>query len=398
MKTRRLNMLFTWAALALFACMPAFSQNSEEDSKADSVVCRSFASIPVALAPGQPARYSVSGELCATEDELAAGTTVQLLIHGAAYNHDYWDFGTVNGIRYSYARDVAAHGFPAFALDLIGAGNSSHPPSDQVTNEATAYVAHQIVQGLRTGSVNGAPLGLRVPFSKVIIVGHSLGSVTVWQEAISYHDVDGVIVTGAAHAVTTQFLTANALYPAVLDPKFVNSGLDRGYLTTIPGTRAVLYFSSPDVDPAVLAADEAKKDVVAAADLTTGLPVVTSSATLAINVPVLDIVGSNDFTTCGLSSQGVIFDCSSGTKVATQDAPFYSPAARLHACVIPGSGHSVNLAVNHRLAAADAVAWSLAFVGPRSSKDIQTFEGSDRALPWNDELPWNCGTIQQTLN
>jgi pimeloyl-ACP methyl ester carboxylesterase len=265
-----------------------------------------------------------------------------------------------------------------------------------VTNEATAYVAHQIAQGLRCGSVNGSPLGLRVPFSKVIIVGHSLGSVTVWQEAISYGDVDGVIVTGAAHAVTTQFLTSKDLYPAVNDPKFVKSGLDQSYLTTAPGTRASLYHSSPDVDPAVIAADEAKKDVVPVTDLTSGLPVVTSAATLAINVPVLDIVGSNDFTTCGLSSQGIVFDCSSGAKIATQDAPFYSPAARLHACVIPGSGHSVNLAVNHRLAAADAVAWSLAFVGQRSSTNVAVHEGSHRALPWNDELPWNCGAIQPT--
>ena len=377
----------------------------------DSVFCRRI-DAQVALTPGTPASYTVSGELCATEDELSTGGTVQLLIHGAAYNHTYWDFGTVNGIQYSYARDVAAHGFPTFALDLIGAGNSSHPPSNQVTNQVTAYVAHQIVQGLRTGSVNGSPLGLRVPFSKVIIVGHSLGSVTVWQEAINYGDVDGVIITGAAHAVTTQFLTAGALYPAVNDPKSVNSGLDKGYLTTMPGTRARLFLSSPDVDPAVIAADESKKDVVPGPDLVSGLPVVTSNATLAINVPVLDIVGSDDFTTCGLSSQGVIFDCSSGTKVATQDAPYYSPAARFHACVIPGSGHSVNLAVNHRLEAADAVAWSIAFVGQGSSKsfmplpapwfappeDIQTFEGSERALPWNDQLPWNCGAAAPTSN
>ena len=45
-------------------------------------------------------------------------------------------------------------------------------------------------------------------------MGHSLGSVVVWEEAINYKDVDGVIVTGAAHSITTKFLTANALYPA----------------------------------------------------------------------------------------------------------------------------------------------------------------------------------------
>ena len=357
----------------------------------DAVVCRNLASIPVALAPGQLASYSVSGELCATEDELREGATVQLLIHGATYNHRYCDFGTVDGIEYSYARDVAAHGFATFALDEIGAGNSSHPSSDLVTSQATAYVAHQIVQGLRTGRINGVLFVRGVRFGKVIIVGHSLGSVTVWQEAISYQDVDGVIVTGAAHAVTTQFLTSGDLYPAIDDPKFANSGLDIGYLTSIPGTRVTLFYSPPDADPAVITADEASKDVVSVTDLNTGLPLVTSNATLAINVPVLDILGGDDFTTCGLSSEGVTFDCSSGAKVATQEVPFYSPAAQIHACVVPNSGHSVNLAVNHRLPAADAVAWSFAFVGQRSLRDIQTFEGSDRPLPWNDELPWNCG-------
>jgi len=293
----------------------------------DPAVCRQYAGIPVALGSGEPANYKVSGELCATRDELVNGTTVQLLIHGATYNHNYWDFGKVNGINYSYARDVAARGFAAFAIDLPGSGNSSHPASDQVTIDAAAAVAHQMVEALRNGSING------VRFGKVIIVGHSLGSVVVWQEAVTYADVDGVIVTGAAHSITTKFLTANALYPAVNDPKFANSGLDSGYLTTVPGTRIILFYSAPDFDPGVLAADDERKDVVPVTELGTGLPIVTSNATRAIQVPVLTILGSNDFTTCGTNPQGGNFDCSSGAAVATQDAPFYSEQARIHACV-----------------------------------------------------------------
>ena len=45
------------------------------------VTCRRSA-IAVALTPGAPATYTVSGELCATPSERHAGTTVQLLIHG----------------------------------------------------------------------------------------------------------------------------------------------------------------------------------------------------------------------------------------------------------------------------------------------------------------------------
>src|SRR5271165_4995520 len=308
-----LSSLLLWISLGVMSCLADApdGRNTESFAGDNAVMSRHF-TIPVALAPGKPASYTISGELFATEDELVAGTTVQLLVAGATYTHDYWDFGTVDGRRYSYARDVAAHGFPTFAFDGIGSGNSSHPPSDQVTVQSAAYVAHQIVQGLRSGSVTG------IQFGKVIIVGHSLGSTAVWEEAISYADVDGVIITGAAHSITTKFLTANALYPAVDDPKFANSGLDTGYLTTVPGVRSTLFYSFPDYDPAIIPVDEARKDVVSASELGTGIALVNSTASVAIQVPVLTILGSNDFTTCGPNPQCGNFDCSSGALVATQ--------------------------------------------------------------------------------
>jgi pimeloyl-ACP methyl ester carboxylesterase len=171
-------------------------------STEERVTCRRVAA-PVTLTASPSATYTISGELCATPAEQAAGTTVQLLIHGATYNYDYWDFGRIDGIDYSYARDVAARGFATFAYDALGSGSSSHPPSDLLTIQAAADVAHQIVQALRRGSIGG------VQFGKVILVGHSLGSVVVWQEAISYADIDGLIITGAAHSLSSRFLSAN---------------------------------------------------------------------------------------------------------------------------------------------------------------------------------------------
>jgi hypothetical protein len=89
---------------------------------------------------------------------------VQLLIPGATYNYEYWDFGKIDGNEYSYARQVAAQGFPTFAIDPLGSGSSSRPPSDQLTIQAAAFVAHQIVLGLRNGSAAG------IRFGKVITV------------------------------------------------------------------------------------------------------------------------------------------------------------------------------------------------------------------------------------
>jgi len=115
-----------------------------------------------------------------------------------------------------------------------------------------------------------------------------------------------------------------------------------------------------------------------------------------IKVPVLTILGGNDATSCGPSSQGGNFDCSSGAIVATQEAPFYSPEARIHACVVPASGHDLSLAANHGLPTAEAVAWSIAFVGQLDIGETRRPYGSnenEQGLPWNDALPWNCGAV-----
>lgn len=338
-----------------------------------AVTCRSGIRIPVALASGQPAGDTISGELCSTRGELRPGSTVQLLIPGATYAHDYWDFGTVNGVGYSYARAVAAEGIATLAIDPLGSGASSRPASTQITARTDTYVDHQVVQALRDGGIAG------IRFGQVITVGHSLNSLIVWDEAIAYHDVDGIIVTGAAHSLAAAFASSGGFYPAIKDPKFAGSGLDPGYLTTVPGSRGKLFYNPRDADPAVIALDDARKDVFSGTELTTALPVVTSTATRAIDVPVLDILGGDDFTTCGLSTTGGTFDCSSGAAVAAQEAPFYAPQAQFHACAIPGSGHDISLALNHGVEARDAIAWSDSFV---------THHGPDRG---GQPLPPDCG-------
>jgi pimeloyl-ACP methyl ester carboxylesterase len=329
-------------------------------SAASGVSCRTYSGIPVALASGEPASYTITGELCATPSELTGGETVQLLIHGATYNHTYWDFGRIDGVSYSYARNLAAAGFPTFAIDEIGAGQSSHPPSSDVTIQVAAFVAHEIIQDLLGGAIGGTSFG------KVIEVGHSFGSITTWVEAATYHDVAGAIITGGAHSSTVfQSDVVSDIYPAVDDPRFAASGLDDGYLTTVPGTRAGLFYNPADSDPNVIQADEATKDVISSTEFGTGLPLQGSTLTLGIDAPVLVVLGSRDAILCGAQTSGGSYDCSSGQVVAQEEAPFYSPAAQLRACVVPGSGHDINLALNHDLEEADAIVWSYEYVGQR---------------------------------
>jgi hypothetical protein len=324
------------------------------------VSCRAE-TVSVALAAGQAASYRVWGLLCATRRELATGATVQFLVPGATYDHVYWEFGTVDGRRYDYARAVAAAGFPTFDIDEIGTGQSSHPLSTELTFSATAYVNHQVIQALLHGGVAGARFG------RVIEVGHSYGSYLVWEEAGTYHDVAGVIITGLTHypIADPTSLLGSAFYPAIDDPKFAGSGLDPGYFTTVPGYRPKLFYSADDSDPAVIAADEASKDVVSVTGLSGGLAATMSGISGEITVPVLIIMGGDDAIACGPITPTQNIDCASPTAIETAEKPLYQDAPSVHACSVPGSGHSIALALNHGVVDRDVITWSRAFIGPR---------------------------------
>ena len=339
------------------------------------VSCRAE-TVPVALAPGQPARYRVRGLLCATRRELAAGATAQFLVPGATYSHAYWDFGTVDGRRYDYARTIAAAGFPAFAIDEIGTGQSSHPLSTDLTFSVTAYVNHQVIQAMLDGGVAGTRFG------RVIEVGHSYGSYLSWEEAGTYHDVAGVIITGLTHypIANPDGVLASAFYPAIDDPKFAGSGLDAGYFTTVPGDRASLFYGAGDSDPAVVAADEAGKDVVSVTGLAQGLQAQTTGISGDITVPVLIIMGGADAISCGPITPTQNIDCASPTAVAAAETPLYQDAPSVHACSVPGSGHSIALALNHDLENRDAITWSRAYIGATGPPE--------RHRP--RQLPGNC--------
>ena len=86
------------------------------------------------------------GQLCMPAGP--APTTVQLLVHGATYSRVYWDF-PYQPERYSYQRDMARHGYATFAVDRLGTGQSSKPPSVTLLDSVEAASIHQIVGHLR---------------------------------------------------------------------------------------------------------------------------------------------------------------------------------------------------------------------------------------------------------
>jgi pimeloyl-ACP methyl ester carboxylesterase len=298
--------------------------------------CRDV-TIPAALGPGLPRDQKIHGSLCLPTGD--SPHVLQVLVHGASYDHGYWDFPGFGG-RYSYVRYMTAAGYATLAIDQIGVGRSSHPPSVLATQAAAAHGVHEAVSAARGGALGPA-------FDKVVLVGHSFGSLTSWLEAGTYGDVDGVVASGASHAIGPVALATifSRARPARLDPAVAPSvpALDAGYVS-IPGARAAAFYHLPNADPAVVAQDEATRSEIPAGVGAT-IPVYIPS-TLGIRVPVLIVNGRYDKPFCAQSGGGSLTDCTSDDTMRASEAPFFSPAARLQCTVVPDAGHDLNLQRN----------------------------------------------------
>lgn len=273
----------------------------------------------VKLAENDPTTQTIAGSLCTKP----ANRTLLITLHGATYNRMYWDWPQ-DPSTYSFVQNQS-HRVSVLNLDRLGAGESDHPTSALVTGTTQAYAVHQIVQTMRTRG-----------FENVILVGHSLGCGIAVLEAATYHDVDGLILTGFMHSLAEGGRQVPmSLYPATLDPQFADLLLDPGYLTTRPGERSMsAFYNTAIADPAVIAYDEAHKDVVTATDTAQFVSVINNrSYAREVHVPVLSLQGQYDAGFCDLP------DC----PQAKREPDAWSPAAQLELHVIPDAGHNIHL-------------------------------------------------------
>jgi hypothetical protein len=315
--------------------------------------------LAVSLGPGEPTNQQLAVRLCVPPG--TTPTAVQLLVHGCLYSGRYWDYPdpTAGTDRYSFVSAATRAGYATLTIDMIGSGRSSHPLSALTTVDAGVWVIHQAVQAVRGRGVPG-PRGL-ARFDKVIEVSWSFGTFFSWLEVSRYHDVDAAVFTGASHhlAVATPVLAhALSLVPAGADPQF--SGLlDSGYLTTQPGTRQRIFYDPGPADPAVIAYDEAHKDLMTSAEVS-GFPAALT-APLDIRVPVLLLIGAADPLFCGSTAT----DCSSADALVAQERGYlgeHVPAVSGY--VHPGSGHAIGLMSSATTAYAVIQRWAGSVVRP----------------------------------
>ena len=337
-------------ALAVLAMLLGITTTAGAAPEA-SLQCSDY-TLRVALAPGQTDTFQVVGTLCSQGP--AAGKTVQLLLHGSTYARYYWDF-PYQADHYSYVRSATKRGYATFNLDRIGNGASDHPDGNLVDIGANAFVVHQVVQALRAGNVASQR------FEKVIVVGHSMGSLTTVKYAGSFPgEADGIILTGFLHDVNFDFVNSvllPAFYPATLDPKFAGQFPNFDYLTTVPGTRGALYYL-PNTDPQVLALDESLKQTTSIGELNTGPAIAFDPISLQIQGPVQVVIGEFEPIFCGNH-----VNCSDKAAVQNYEKSFYSAAACVQTAVIKAAGHDLNLQTNADAAYSQMLSWADRNVG-----------------------------------
>ncbi|WP_227984395.1 alpha/beta fold hydrolase [Nocardia spumae] len=294
-------------------------------------------SIPVAIVPDSPPDNTVAATLC-TPPNRSAAPEVDILVAGATYNREYWD-PTAMPAEYSYVANTVAAGRATLNFDRLGTGASTRTGSDRQNVSTDAFVLHQLIGWLHG---NG--------YRTVNAVGHSLGSVTLIDEASRWHDLERVVLTGVIHLPgvglnSTGFYAA--LYPAMYDPKWQGILNDPGFLTTRPGQRGSAFYDLAATDSAIVANDERTKDLATVGEVAESSQLLLTPAAAnpsrAITAPVLVAMGAEDDIFCNL-----FVSCHSAETIRANEAPYYTGAAALDVLVVPDAAHNLPL---HRNAA-----------------------------------------------
>jgi pimeloyl-ACP methyl ester carboxylesterase len=258
---------------------------------------------------------------------------LQVLVHGATYNHTYWDFRTVNGEAYSYARYMAApeRKYAVLAIDQLAAGESSHPENGLgVTLFETATALKQVIDRMRSGD---NPLGYA--FGRIVLVGHSAGSINAIFVQSTWRSADALVVTAARH--TTSFPLSLGIQTVA---PFIPILAALPYFNLPPDLRAGLFYYPPAADPAVIAADNAS------ADFWTGGQVTSTFVAFLYPLAAPEIDGVSNVNGPVLIQLGEFDALFPAGNDAAETALWSKTTPTVQ--TIAGIGHNFNLHLNRR--------------------------------------------------
>jgi pimeloyl-ACP methyl ester carboxylesterase len=264
--------------------------------------------------------------------------TLQVVVHGATYNHSYWDAPTINGHDYSYARFMARKKYAVLAIDQLGAGQSSRPDGDFVTRQQTVESLHQVLASLRAGS---NPTGYA--FEKIVLVGHSFGSINAIFAQAQHQDADALVTTGYGHVPHALPIPIEFIIALLTGPP---------YFTLPPEFRTALFYHAAGADPDVIAFDNANlADELTRGQVATTFFDIFSDPAGQVTGPVLVQLGE--------------FDALWPSLYAGGEAAFWTSASSVTVQSLLNVGHDFNLHLDNETGWRQIDKWIAGTVGRR---------------------------------
>lgn len=286
--------------------------------------------------------YDISVKFCRPDSGCGGDPTVQFLTHGIGFDKSYWDL-PYNSFNYSYI-DVAVdqYGFSTLSIDRLGIGNSSiADPLSIIQLPAELSAIYELTLMLRSGSLPNVDRA----FSKIVHVGHSLGSILSYNlAAMDPTASDGLILTGFSQDDAYIDATFDIWAPELArnnQPKRFGD-LPTGYLTWANASSNERTFLYPGFfDPGILQFSESTKEPFTTGEALTlgGSP----STAPDFTGPVQVLTGDEDFIFCG-------GDCTPtgdpDGSIPGEVAKAFPAAKAFEAYIQPNTGHGINLHYN----------------------------------------------------
>ncbi|MFV8053043.1 alpha/beta hydrolase [Mycobacterium sp. 48b] len=254
---------------------------------------------------------------------------LHVLVHGAGADHRYWDW-PMEPDRYSYVTWATARGIATLNLDRIGCGHSSRPPGAEVTVSAQADGIAQVIDAMRNNQIASVPA-----FSRIVLVGHSIGSVICGTSVASHGGPDALVLTGYLPVDGTAEMGDElfdfAFVPAVEGKPELAGLVDGDYLVPREGLGVdELRFWGPATNPAVMAFDGAIKGAATKAELRDAA--LAGPHIRTVTAPTLALVGEHD---------ALLIDTNLGesTTFDTVERVRKTVASTFATEVVPGAGH-----------------------------------------------------------